>query len=45
MIWAHNMFGFEDIPNWVTGRVHATYLRGRRIYDGRDVDGVDGQLL
>jgi len=29
----------------LTGRVHATYLRGRRVYDGRDVDGVDGQLL
>ena len=29
----------------LTGRVHATYLRGRRVYDGRDVDGVEGQLL
>jgi hypothetical protein len=31
VIWAHNMFGFEDIPNWVTGRVHAN-----NIYDGSD---------
>ena len=29
----------------LTGRVHATYLRGRRVYDGRDVDGVGGQLI
>jgi hypothetical protein len=29
VIWAHNLFGFEDIPNWITGRVHAN-----NIYDG-----------
>ena len=29
VIWAHNLFGFEDIPNWLTGRVHAN-----NIYDG-----------
>ena len=29
MIWAHNLFGFEDIPNWITGRVHAN-----NIFDG-----------
>jgi allantoinase len=29
----------------LTGRVHATYLRGRRIYDGRDVDTSTGQLI
>jgi hypothetical protein len=29
VIWAHNMFGFEDIPNWLTGRVHAN-----NIFDG-----------
>ena len=29
VIWAHNSFGFEDIPNWVTGRVHAN-----NIFDG-----------
>lgn len=29
VIWAHNLFGFEDIPNWVTGRVHAN-----NIFDG-----------
>src|SRR5262249_42958961 len=23
VIWAHNLYGFEDIPNWITGRVHA----------------------
>ncbi|MBI3837557.1 MAG: CehA/McbA family metallohydrolase, partial [Planctomycetia bacterium] len=29
VIWAHNLYGFEDIPNWVTGRVHAN-----NIFDG-----------
>jgi allantoinase len=29
----------------LTGRVHATYLRGIRIYDGRDVDDRRGRLL
>jgi len=29
IIWAHNLYGFEDIPNWITGRVHAN-----NIYDG-----------
>ncbi len=29
VIWAHNAFGFEDIPNWITGRVHAN-----NIFDG-----------
>jgi hypothetical protein len=29
VIWAHNLFGFEDIPNWITGRVHAN-----NIFDG-----------
>jgi len=29
VIWAHNSFGFEDIPNWITGRVHAN-----NIFDG-----------
>lgn len=29
----------------LVGRVHATYLRGARIYDGAEVDGVAGQLL
>lgn len=29
VIWAHNRFGFEDIPNWITGRVHAN-----NIFDG-----------
>lgn len=26
VIWAHNLFGFEDIPNWITGRVHANNI-------------------
>ena len=29
VIWAHNHFGYEDIPNWITGRVHAN-----NIFDG-----------
>lgn len=29
VVWAHNMFGFEDVPNWLTGRVHAN-----NIFDG-----------
>ena len=29
VIWAHNLYGFEDIPNWITGRVHAN-----NIFDG-----------
>lgn len=29
VVWAHNLYGFEDIPNWITGRVHAN-----NIYDG-----------
>lgn len=29
VIWCHNMFGLEDIPNWLDGRVHA-----QNIFDG-----------
>lgn len=29
VIWAHNLFGHEDIPNWLSGRVHAN-----NIFDG-----------
>ena len=29
MVWAHNRYGFEDIPNWITGRVNAN-----NIFDG-----------
>lgn len=29
VVWAHNRYGFEDIPNWLTGRVHAN-----NIFDG-----------
>jgi len=29
VVWCHNTFGFEDIPNWLSGRVHA-----HNIFDG-----------
>ncbi len=29
----------------LTGRVHATYLRGHRVFDGQDVDGGRGRLI
>ena len=29
VVWAHNLYGFEDIPNWITGHVHAN-----NIFDG-----------
>ena len=29
VIWCHNTFGFEDIPNWMAGLVHA-----QNIFDG-----------
>jgi hypothetical protein len=29
VIWCHNTFGLEDIPNWATGRPHA-----QNIFDG-----------
>lgn len=29
IVWCHNKFGFEDVPNWLTGRVHA-----QNIFDG-----------
>lgn len=29
VIWCHNTFGFEDIPNWVSGKLHA-----QNIFDG-----------
>lgn len=29
VIWCHNTFGFEDIPNWMAGLIHA-----QNIYDG-----------
>jgi hypothetical protein len=29
VIWCHNHFGHEDVPNWLTGRVHAL-----NIFDG-----------
>ena len=31
VIWCHNTFGHEDIPNWVAGLVHA-----QNIFDGGD---------
>ncbi len=29
VIWCHNTFGYEDIPNWMAGLIHA-----QNIYDG-----------
>ena len=29
IVWCHNSFGLEDIPNWFSGRVHA-----QNIFDG-----------
>lgn len=29
VIWCHNTFGFEDVPNWMAGLIHA-----QNIYDG-----------
>jgi hypothetical protein len=29
VLWCHNTFGLEDIPNWITGRPHA-----QNIFDG-----------
>ena len=37
VIWCHNTFGFEDIPNWVKGLVHA-----QNIYDGSPTGDYDG---
>jgi hypothetical protein len=31
VIWCHNTFGHEDIPNWITGLLHA-----QNIFDGGD---------
>ncbi len=36
VIWAHNDFGLEDIPNWVAHRVHA-----QNIFDGGDASHYD----
>lgn len=36
VVWAHNRFGFEDIPNWITGRVHAN-----NIFDGGEHGGFE----
>ena len=34
VVWCHNSFGFEDIPNWLTGRVDA-----QNIFDGGNRGG------
>jgi hypothetical protein len=34
VIWCHNTFGHEDIPNWVTGLLHA-----QNIFDGGNHGG------
>ena len=39
VIWAHNLFGHEDIPNWLTGRVHAN-----NIFDGGTRGSYQGSL-
>ncbi len=36
VIWAHNDFGLEDIPNWLAGRVHA-----QNTFDGGDASHYD----
>jgi hypothetical protein len=33
-IWCHNNWGYEDVPNWLTGRVDA-----QNIFDGGSHDG------
>ena len=39
VIWAHNDFGLEDIPNWVAHRVHA-----QNIFDGGDHTHYDASF-
>ncbi len=36
VVWCHNSFGFEDIPNWIAGRVHA-----QNIFDGGNRGGYE----
>ena len=41
VIWAHNDFGLEDIPNWVTRRVHAqNAFDGERRFDVNTARGL-----
>ncbi|MDE0064800.1 MAG: CehA/McbA family metallohydrolase [Gammaproteobacteria bacterium] len=39
VIWAHNDFGLEDIPNWVAQRVHA-----QNVFDGGDDTHYDASF-
>ncbi len=36
VIWCHNGLGFEDVPNWVSGRIHA-----QNIFDGGNQGAFD----
>ena len=36
VVWCHNSFGFEDIPNWIAGRIHA-----QNIFDGGNRGGYE----
>ncbi len=36
VVWCHNSFGFEDIPNWLDGRLHA-----QNIFDGGNRGGYE----
>lgn len=36
VVWCHNAFGFEDIPNWLSGRVHA-----QNVFDGGSHGGYE----
>lgn len=36
VVWCHNAFGFEDIPNWLSGRIHA-----QNVFDGGNHGGYE----
>ncbi len=36
IVWCHNSFGFENIPNWLAGRIHA-----QNIFDGGNRGGYE----
>ncbi len=39
VVWCHNSFGFEDIPNWVGG-----HLDAQNIFDGGSRDSYDASF-
>lgn len=39
VVWCHNSFGFEDIPNWVSGNLHA-----QNIFDGGSRGSYDASF-